>query len=99
MTQKKVPNKKRYGYKGNRLKWPISLYKEWYMYAKLANNKVGSFEEWFDPKLYAEPMQDDDVKVSQQKNNKLVLEIDLSHNILGQSKNSETRSNQVMVAK
>lgn len=81
MTTKRRKAPKIYPYKQHRLMWPISLYKEWYMYAKLANNKVGSFEEWFDASKYAEPMQEDDVKVVKQKNNKLVLEFDLTHDL------------------
>ena len=79
MKRKKAP--KIYPYKGNRLMWPISLYKEWYLYAKLADSNIGSFEEWFDAKKYAEPMQDDDVKIVSKKNNKLVLEFDLTHDL------------------
>ena len=61
--------------------WHVSLYKEWYMYAKLADMDIGDFEEWFDVSKFAEPMQDDDVKTIKNKNNKLVLEFDLTHDL------------------
>ncbi len=61
--------------------WPKALYIEWWRYSKLADPKIGSFEEWFDAEKYAEPMQDDDVKVVSKKNDKLVLEFDLTHDL------------------
>ena len=61
--------------------WPPSLYKEWYIHAKLAGMKVGTFDEWFDVEKYAEPMQDDDVKIIKKKGNKLTLEFDVSHDL------------------
>lgn len=79
MKRKKAP--KIYPYKQHRLMWPPSLYKEWYLHAKLANPKIKTFDEWFNVKKYAEPMQDDDVKIVKQKGNKLVLEFDLTNDL------------------
>ena len=86
MTRKKSVNtarknpRYRYVYKQHSLKWPKSLYVEWWRYEKLVDSNIGTFEEWFDPEKYAEPRQEDDVKILSNKNNKLVLEVDLTHN-------------------
>ena len=86
MTDKKAVNnarknpRYRYVYKQHSLKWPKSLYVEWWRYEKLVDSNIGTFEEWFDPEKYAEPRQEDDVKILSNKNNKLVLEVDLTHN-------------------
>ena len=81
MAKKRKKRPKIYAYKSNRLMWPPKLYEEWYYHAKLADNTIGTFKEWFDVEQYAEPMQDDDVKVLEQMNNKLVLEFDLTHDL------------------
>lgn len=81
-STKKVKERSKTGWPSFRLMWPLSIYKEWHIYEKLAcKTKCETFEDWFDIRKYAEPLQDDDVKVIKQKDNKLVIEFDLAHDL------------------
>lgn len=62
--------------KGNRYRWPLDVYKLWYMYSKLAG-ETKAFKEWFDPALFSEVWPKEDIKIIKRKGSKLTIEIDL----------------------
>lgn len=75
-----------YVHKGNRYKWPVDVYKEWYEYCQLAvklpnDLQADSFAQWFKPSLFEEPLHDTDIKVVSQQQNKLTVEIDLTYDL------------------
>lgn len=75
-----------YVHKGNRYKWPVDVYKEWYEYCQLAvkppkDLQADSFAKWFKPALFEEPLHDTDIKVVSQQQNKLTVEIDLTYDL------------------
>jgi len=75
-----------YVHKGNRYKWPVDVYKEWYKYCLLATQtpkdlQADSFAKWFKPALFEEPWHDTDIKVVSQHQNKLTVEIDLTFDL------------------
>lgn len=61
---------------GNRYRWPLDVYKLWYLYSKV-NGETKEFKEWFDPDLFSEAWPKEDIKVIKHKGSKLTIEIDL----------------------
>ena len=70
-----------YKYNNRKYMWKEDIYFEWYEYAKLNDNSINSFRNWFDAELFAEPLKTDAIKVLSHKGNKLVLEINLTYDL------------------
>lgn len=63
-----------------KIMWKEEIYREWYEYAKL-QGVIDTFDDWFDPNLFAEPLKENAVSILSRKGNKLVIEINLTYDL------------------
>lgn len=83
-TNSKLPTI--YAQSRHRYRWPVEVYEEWYEYCRLAKNvpadfQADSFTIWFKPELFEEPVSETDIKVVNQQQNKLTVEIDMTYDL------------------